>query len=155
MRSRYLDVGAIGKLTSTSEPSSVRETSKPASSNTFSIGRLSARTSATNRSMPASARPLGQPLQQPRADPAALMLVGDREGDLCSSGFPETHERRVRDEAAVELPDQRAALDPVRIHERLHELGPDRRQTVEATVEARLREAREQAGEGWAVGPNG
>ena len=80
------------------------------------------------------------------------MLVRDGEGHLCRPGVPEPHEDGVGDQRAVELADQRTALDPVRVEKRIHELRPDRRQTVEAMVEARLREAREEAGERRAVG---
>ena len=94
----------------------LRETSKPASSNTFSIGRFSARTSATNRPMPASAA-LGETLQQPGRS-SALMLVGDRErhfAALVSRSRMKTARRRTRSS----LRSVGAALDPVRVEKRL------------------------------------
>ncbi len=51
-------------------------------------------------------RPLGETLQQPRADPPALMLVGDRERHFCGLGVPESHEDGVGDGLALELSDQ-------------------------------------------------
>src|SRR4051812_15782210 len=53
-RLRKPAVASIGKVTSTSPWSSRRVTSKPASAKTESIGRLSCRTSARKRSMPAA-----------------------------------------------------------------------------------------------------
>ena len=55
MRSRTCSVGRMSSERTTSPPIPVRRTSNPARLNTLSIGRLSARTSASKRSMPRSA----------------------------------------------------------------------------------------------------
>ena len=72
-----------GTRTSTTPPSSARGDARSRRPRTrASIGRFSGSTSATKRSMPTGRRALGELLEQPRADAAALQLVGDGERDL-------------------------------------------------------------------------
>ena len=72
------------------------------------------------------------------------MVVGDRERDLGPARVAEPHEVRERDHAALEPAGERAALLPVGIEERPHELRLERREAVEAQVAAAIRERREE-----------
>ena len=73
-------------------------------------------------------RALGELLEQPRADAAALVLVGDRERRLGEARVAQPHVVRDRDDALAavlgERPEQRAALVPVRLEQRLDEPRP-------------------------------
>ena len=101
-------------------------------------------------------RALRQLLEHARADPAALVLVGDGERDLCSGRVAEPRIACERDDAlgAVvrQRPDERASLDPVRVEGGLDEGRPHGRRAVKAEVEAALREAAEELGQGLGVG---
>ena len=87
---------------------------------------FSASTSATKRAIPASPARERELLEQARADPAALLLVGDGERDLGGRGVAQARVARERDDRARavrprERADERAALGPVGVEERLDE----------------------------------
>ena len=83
-------------------------------------------------------------LEQSRADPSPLELVADGERDLGGARVAQPHPVRDRDDTAVERPDQRAALLPVRLEHRLDELRPERGKAVEAEIAAALGEVGEE-----------
>src|SRR5918999_1128128 len=94
------------------------------------------------------ARLLGELLQQTRADPLALELVGDRERHLGASGIAQPEVVAERDDPLVALGSDRArerpALEPVRVERGLDQLRPDVNMAVEARVPALVRELREE-----------
>ena len=71
-------------------------------------------------------------LEQSRADPSPLELVTDGERDLGGARVAQPDPVRNGDDPAVERPEQRAALLPVRVEQRLDELRPERGKAVEA-----------------------
>ena len=101
---------------------------------------------------PGLARAERELLEQARADPAALLGVGDGERDLGGRGVAqarvarERHDRR-RAVGPRERADERAALVPVRIEERLDEAGLHAAGAVEAQVVAAVGEPREELDE--------
>ena len=101
----------------------------------------------------------GELLEQPRADPAALVVVGDRERRFRDGRVAEAHVVGDRDDAlgAVDLerPEQRAALVPVGLERRLDEPWAEVREAVEAEVEAALRERPEEVEQRVRVVPAG
>src|SRR5207248_3218598 len=85
------------------------------------------------------ARSQGELLQQACADAAALLLVGDREGELGSIRVAQACITGERDDvlaapAAGERADQRALLDPVRFEEGLDEASVGAANAVKAQV---------------------
>ena len=100
---------------------------------------------------PGDRGPLRELLQEAGADPAALLLVGDREGDLRHSRLAQARIAREGDDAVFERADEGAALDPVRVEERLDEpcVGPAH--AVEAEVQASLGKVREERDEAVGV----
>ncbi len=84
-----------------------------------------------------------QALEQSRPDASALLGVGDGKGGLGHGRIAQTHVVADRDDPLPALVRQRtqqsAALDPIRIEERLDELRPQVRKAVEAAVEALAR----------------
>ena len=84
-----------------------------------------------------------QALEQSRPDASALLGVGDRKRRLGHGWIAETHVVADRDDPFPGLVRQRAqqsaALDPIRIEERLDQLRSDVRKAVEAAVEALAR----------------
>ena len=83
----YARVGAIGKLTSTSPPSSSR-VDLEAGLFEDPQHRPVVRQHLGDEPLDSGlGRARGEPLEQPRPDTAALMLVGHREGDFCSVRF--------------------------------------------------------------------
>ena len=145
-RARNCSVGAIGKRTSTSPPSSVRDTSKPASRKTASIARVLGEhlgDEALDAGLGGARREL---LEQPRRRAASLELVRDRERDLGGRGIAQARVLGERDDPLVALssarmPIERAAVDPVGIEEVLDERRIDVAHAVEAQVAAVLRRA--------------
>ena len=89
--------------------------------------------------------PGGQALQQPSADPSPMLRVGDGERRLGQRRIAEAHVVSDRDDALAvlvgERPEQRAALGPVRLEQRLDQLRPQVRQPVEAAMQALGRES--------------
>ena len=116
---RRPSVGAIGKRSSISPPSSSRTSSKPASAKTTSSALFSAHhlgDEARDAGSPARGREL---LEQARADPAPLLVVGDGERHLGRARVAQPRVARDRDDAlglavAGEPADERAALGPSR-----------------------------------------
>ena len=94
-------------------------------------------------------------LEQPGADAAALMLVGDGEGRLGELGVAQADVVRDGDDPLAVLVDERAqerpALLPVRLDERLDEPRAELREAVEAQVEAPLRQPAEEGQQGVGV----
>jgi hypothetical protein len=82
----------------------------------------------------------GQLFEQPCADPAALLLVGDDEGDLGHRGVAQTDVVCEAHDAVVEPARQRAGLEPVGIEHGLRERAIDLSDPVKAQVETALRE---------------
>jgi hypothetical protein len=97
---------------------------------------------------PLTAGALGELLDEPRADAATLVLVCDRERSLGQRRVAEPDVVRDRDDTLTtvlgERADQGSALGPVRVDDLLHEVGPERREPMEAQVEAPLRERTEE-----------
>ena len=93
---------------------------------------------------PDGRRPCRQALQQPSTDPPPLLRVGDGECRLGQRGIAQAHVVADCDDSLAVLvgegADQRAALDPVRLEQRLDQLQPHVRQPVEAPVQALPRE---------------
>ena len=77
---------------------------------------------------PDARRARGELLEQPRADPASLLGVGDGEGRLGDGRVAQPDVVADRDDALAvlvgERAEQRAALGPVGIEQRLDELRP-------------------------------
>ena len=98
---------------------------------------------------------LGSPqrklLEQARADSPTLVLVRNGEGRLRGALVAQPHVLGDRDDAAVELADQDAALLPVRLEEVPDETVVDAADPVEAHVEAPFRKAGQERGEGARV----
>ena len=101
---------------------------------------------------PDRARELDELLEQARADAASLILVVHREGDLGGAAVAQPRVVRERDDPALEAADQRAALVPVGVDERGHELLAEGREPVEAQVAAPVGEAREEVEHRLCVG---
>ena len=84
-----------------------------------------------------------EPLQQPRPDPSALLVVGDGEGRLGQRGIAQADVVADRDDALAALvrqrTEQRTALGPIRLQKRLDKLRPQIRETMEAAVQALTR----------------
>ena len=93
---------------------------------------------------PGPGRPGRELLEQARADPAPLELVADGERDLGGARVAQPDPVRDGHDAAVERPEQRAALLPVRLEHRLDELRSERGEAVEAEVAAVLRQVGEE-----------
>ena len=95
-------------------------------------------------------------LEQARADAAALELVGDGEGHLGGRRVAQPIVGRHRHHALAsvrrERPDQRAAVGPVRVERVADQRGRERREPVEAQVEALRGEALEEREERGPVG---
>jgi hypothetical protein len=89
-------------------------------------------------------RALGELLQEARADAAALLVVRDGERRLGERGIAQADVVADRDDPLPlpvrERADERAAVDPVRLEQRLHEQRPHARQAVEAAAQALRRE---------------
>ncbi len=83
-------------------------------------------------------------LEQPGADPAALVVVADREGDLGGARVAQPDPVREGDDAPVEGAEQRALFVPVGVENRFDELRAECREAVEAEVAAVLREGGEE-----------
>ena len=77
--------------------------SKPTLSKTLIIWRFCGSTTATKRSMPGALCPAGELLQKPRADAAALVLVGDGERRLGRARVAQPRIGRERDDALAGL----------------------------------------------------
>ena len=145
-------VRAIGNLTSTTPPSSVRVGLKPMFSNTPSIEAFSGSTSATNSSIPALAGPRCELLEQPRSDAAPLPAVGDRERSLCDPAVPQPHvvrrpRRSLSSPGSPLTPIKRALLVPVRLDHRPDQALARDRKPVESQEAAPIREPGEEGGE--------
>ncbi len=115
-----------GRRSSTSPYSSSRASSKPASAKTASCRLVLGEHLGDEAPDPGLARAGGELLEQPRADAAAVLLVGDGEGDLGGLGVAQAHVARERDDPlrAVlvgQRADERAPLDPVRVEAGLDE----------------------------------
>ena len=95
-------------------------------------------------------------LEQARADAAAVELVGDGEGHLGGGRVTQPVVGRHRHHALAsvrgERPDQRAAIGPVRVERVADQRGRERREPVEAQVEALRGEALEEREERGPVG---
>ena len=95
-------------------------------------------------------------LEQARADAAAVELVGDGEGHLGGRRVTQPVVGRHRHHALAsvrrERPDQRAAVGPVRVERVADQRGRERREPVEAQVEALRGEALEEREERGPVG---
>ena len=83
-------------------PRGCRETAKPASAKTRSIGAFPDMTSATNDGDPGRGGRLGQLLEQPRPDALALQRVGDGERHLGGRGVAQPDVVRERDDLVVQ-----------------------------------------------------
>jgi hypothetical protein len=79
-----------------------------------------------------------QLLEQARPDPAALVLVRDRERDFGGGLVAQPHEFRDGDDLVTRDAEQHAAVVPVRLDEVLHEHAVDAPDPVEAQVQAAL-----------------
>ena len=94
-------------------------------------------------------------LEQPGADAAALMLVGDGEGRLGELGVAQADVVRDGDDSLAVLVDERAqehaTLLPVRLDERLDEPRAQLREAVVAQVEAPLRQRAEEGQQGVGI----
>ncbi len=101
---------------------------------------------------PGIRRQRDEALEQAGADAAALVLVVDGERDLGGAAVAQPRVVGESDDASVETPDQRAALVPVRLDERLDELRREMREAVEAQVTAPVGEAAEEVEDGLGVG---
>ena len=90
----------------------------------------------------------GELLEQPRADALPLQRVLDRECDLCRRRIAEARPAGDRHDPLLavlrEAPDERVAINAVRIEERRHERRAHRGHAVKAVVEALRREPREE-----------
>ena len=91
-------------------------------------------------------------LEQARADAAPLVLVRHREGDLRGRRIAQAHEVRDGDDLVVDRADERTGLLPVDARQRLDETLVDRREAVEAPVQAPLRETAEKLEQRLVVG---
>src|SRR5581483_11616970 len=93
-------------------------------------------------------RDAGELFEQPRAGAVALELVRDREGDLGRGRIAKPRVARERDRALLvtlaERAEQRAALLPVGGEERVDERLRERREAVEAQVDAPLGQTAEE-----------
>ncbi len=87
---------------------------------------------------------LGELLEHARADSAPLVVIGDHEGHLGRRRVTETDVAREGDHPAVQVAHQMAAFVPLGVDERRYELPVDRREAVEAVVEALLGKAVEE-----------
>jgi hypothetical protein len=134
---------AIGNCTSTTPPASSRVSSKPARSNTPSIDRFSESTSATKRSIPTDAARAASCSSSRVPIPRPCSSSATAKADSAERRIAQTDVVPDRDDpfsALVrESAQQRTALDPVRIQQRLDELWPQIREAVEATVQALAR----------------
>ena len=110
--------------------------------------RLSGSTSATKRSIADSPGALRELLEEPCADTALLVLVRDGERRLGEARVAQPHVVAHGDHVLVtvlgERPEQGAPLLPVRVEKRLHEPRIDRREAVEAQIQALLGERAEE-----------
>jgi hypothetical protein len=95
--------------------------------------------------------PGGQLLEEARAEPPAVQLVGDDERDLGGGRIAQSGPARERDHPVVEDADERSALRPVRLDERLDEARLGAYGTVEAQVAALVGEPGEERDEGVQV----
>ena len=90
----------------------------------------------------------GELLEEPGADALPLQRVLDREGDLRSRRIAEARPAGDRHDPLLavlgEAPDERVAINAVRIEERRHERRAHRGHAVKAVVEALRREPREE-----------
>ena len=100
-------------------------------------------------------RALRELLEQPGADAAALVLVGDGERRLGELAVAQADVVGDGDDPLALLVDQRAqehpALLPVRLDERLDEPRAELREAVEAQIEAPLRQRAEEGQQGVGV----
>ena len=100
---------------------------------------------------PNRGRALRELLEHACADPASLLVIGDGERDLRRRRVAQPRVARQRDDAltvaAGECADEGALIYPVGVEERLDERRSHSRCTVEAKVEAPLREAAEEVEE--------
>jgi hypothetical protein len=93
-------------------------------------------------------------LEQPRADALSLQRVCDGECDLRPSRVAQPDVVRERNHLVLPGADQRPAVVPVRIEERLDRLGPERGKAVEAPVDAPLGQRAEEGQHRLAVRRN-
>ncbi len=82
--------------------------------------------------------------QQARSDSTPLEVVADRERDLGDARVTQPDPVRDGHDSAAERSEQRAALLPVRLEQRLDEPRPERGKAVEAEVEAAFGQAGEE-----------
>ena len=84
-----------------------------------------------------------KPFQQPRPDPSPLLVVGDGESGLRQRRIAQTHVVADRNDPLAVLvrqrTQQRTALGPVGVKQRLDELRPQIREAMKATVQALAR----------------
>ena len=155
-RARYASAGAIGNSSSTVPSASRRVTSKPASPKTRSMATFPAQHLGDEALDAVRGGERGELLEQARADAAALELVGDGEGHLGGRRVAQPVVGRHRHHALAsvrrERPDQRAAVGPVRVERVADQRGRERREPVEAQVEALRGEALEEREERGPVG---
>ena len=97
-----------------------------------------------------------EPLEEPRPDPSPLLVVGDGERGLRQRRIAQTHVVADRDDPLPVLirqrTEQRTALDPIRLQQRLDELRPQVREAVEAAVQALTRKRLVEVEQRLAVG---
>ena len=135
-----------GSRISTSPPSSGAVTAKPASRKTRSIAVVLGQHLGDELLDSGLAGCGSEPLEQARADSAPLKLVVDGEGDLRGARVaqPRPSSRAATTRSAIERPEQRATLLPVRLEHRLDELRPEHGKAVEPEIEAVLGQAGEE-----------
>ena len=98
-------------------------------------------------------RPRGQLLEQTSPDPAPLVVVGDGERDLGGVAVAQPDVARERDDAIVrDRGDECTSFRPVGVERGFHQPRVDARMTVEAQVEALVRELGEEPDERRGVG---
>ena len=127
---RYASVGAIWEPHLDRAALEPRETAKPASAKTRSIGSVLRHHLGDERRRCRGGGRCGELLEQARADAVALERVGDGERDLGATpgraGGRSSRARRRSPRRRRQGADQRAAVVPVGIEERLDRLGPER-----------------------------
>ena len=159
-RARNRSVGAIGKRTSTSPPSSVRddlEARVAEDREHRARSRAAPRRRTLDPDLARRARRAARAAASPRRGPAARprrrtrpRRRPDRAAARSSASATTSRRRRVRERA-----DERAAVDPVGIEELLDERRVDVAHAVEAQVEAVLGEPLEERDEGARVVASG
>ena len=141
-----VSVGAIGKRTSTSPPLELARDLEAGVGEDGEHRGVLGQHLGDEALDPGLGRARGELLEQARADPAALQLVGDGEGDLGRrAGRAGARSSRARRSRAVPRRRRRARRARAsRARERLDEPAADAAEAVEAQVEAAVGEAREE-----------